>query len=113
VLCSGPNIKKDPFRLFNADVFEYELNNEMALYGAVPLMISHSEKRTNAILWLNAAETWIDIEKPFEGAGGVGEAIADAASVRMMHTLLPTLPLVHVGCLRSLLTLEIFIISLC
>jgi alpha 1,3-glucosidase len=35
----------------------------MALYGSVPLLISHSEARTTAVLWFNAAETWIDIEK--------------------------------------------------
>lgn len=31
----------DPYRLFNLDVFEYELYNPMALYGSVPLMIAH------------------------------------------------------------------------
>ena len=31
----------DPYRLFNLDVFEYELHNPMALYGAVPLMMAH------------------------------------------------------------------------
>ena len=31
----------DPYRLFNLDVFEYELYNPMALYGAVPVMLAH------------------------------------------------------------------------
>lgn len=31
----------DPYRLFNLDVFEYELYNPMALYGAVPVMMAH------------------------------------------------------------------------
>ncbi|XP_025103603.1 neutral alpha-glucosidase AB-like isoform X3 [Pomacea canaliculata] len=51
----------DPYRLFNLDVFEYELYNPMALYGSVPLMIAHNEKRTLSVFWLNAAETWVDI----------------------------------------------------
>ncbi|KAK6182964.1 hypothetical protein SNE40_010527 [Patella caerulea] len=51
----------DPYRLFNLDVFEYELYNPMALYGAVPLMYAHNEMRTVGIFWHNAAETWIDI----------------------------------------------------
>ncbi|KAK7471500.1 hypothetical protein BaRGS_00035839 [Batillaria attramentaria] len=51
----------DPYRLFNLDVFEYELYNPMALYGSVPLMLAHNEKRTVGVFWLNAAETWIDI----------------------------------------------------
>lgn len=51
----------DPYRLFNLDVFEYELYNPMALYGSVPVMLAHNEKRTVGIFWHNAAETWIDI----------------------------------------------------
>ncbi|KAH3851878.1 hypothetical protein DPMN_094365 [Dreissena polymorpha] len=31
----------DPYRLFNLDVFEYELYNPMALYGSVPVMLAH------------------------------------------------------------------------
>jgi len=31
----------DPYRLYNLDVFEYELDNVMALYGAVPVMLAH------------------------------------------------------------------------
>ncbi|KAK3885252.1 hypothetical protein Pcinc_010526 [Petrolisthes cinctipes] len=53
----------DPYRLYNLDVFEYELDNPMALYGSVPMMISHTSRQTSAIFWHNAAETWIDIKK--------------------------------------------------
>ncbi|XP_070377676.1 neutral alpha-glucosidase AB isoform X7 [Dermacentor albipictus] len=52
----------DPVRMYNLDVFEYEVGNVMALYGSVPLMLAHSESRTVGVLWLNAAETWVDIE---------------------------------------------------
>jgi alpha 1,3-glucosidase len=31
----------DPYRLYNLDVFEYELDNGMALYGSVPVLIAH------------------------------------------------------------------------
>ena len=31
----------DPYRLYNLDVFEYELNNPMALYGSIPYMVAH------------------------------------------------------------------------
>ncbi|KAL2094933.1 hypothetical protein ACEWY4_009652 [Coilia grayii] len=51
----------DPYRLYNLDVFQYELYNPMALYGAVPVLLSHSAERTMGIFWLNAAETWVDI----------------------------------------------------
>ena len=35
------NRNTDPYRLFNLDVFEYELYNPMALYGSIPYMIAH------------------------------------------------------------------------
>lgn len=49
--------------MYNLDVFEYELNEPMALYGHVPMMIAHAESATTGIYWHNAAETWIDVEK--------------------------------------------------
>ncbi|XP_074662520.1 neutral alpha-glucosidase AB-like isoform X2 [Tubulanus polymorphus] len=51
----------DPYRLYNLDVFEYELHNPMALYGSVPLMYAHSPQRTVGVFWLNPSETWVDI----------------------------------------------------
>ncbi|KAK3509287.1 hypothetical protein QTP70_028587 [Hemibagrus guttatus] len=51
----------DPYRLYNLDVFQYELHNPMALYGSVPVLISHNAQRTMGVFWLNAAETWVDI----------------------------------------------------
>eukprot|EP00003_Mantamonas_plastica_P006535 TRINITY_DN1534_c0_g1_i2.p1 TRINITY_DN1534_c0_g1~~TRINITY_DN1534_c0_g1_i2.p1 ORF type:complete len:651 (-),score=209.59 TRINITY_DN1534_c0_g1_i2:130-2082(-) len=49
--------------MFNLDVFEYDLDSKMALYGGIPFMMGHDETGTAGVLWLNAAETWIDIEK--------------------------------------------------
>jgi mannosyl-oligosaccharide alpha-1,3-glucosidase len=59
--------------LYNLDVFEYELHETMALYGSIPLMLSHhatssGSSRTSGLFWLNAAETWIDIEYESSGA---------------------------------------------
>lgn len=62
--------------MYNADVFEYELNSPMTLYGAVPLMQAHRKDSTVGVFWLNAAETWIDIVKSTSSANplslGVG-----------------------------------------
>jgi alpha 1,3-glucosidase len=60
----GPNVSNDmdPYRLYNLDVFEYELDSTMALYGSVPLIYAHDKKKTTALFWLNASEMWIDIE---------------------------------------------------
>eukprot|EP01133_Synstelium_polycarpum_P009816 gene9816-11466_t len=57
----GEGINELPYRLYNLDVFEYELDKTMALYGAVPLMLAHDAKKTVALFWLNAAETFIDV----------------------------------------------------
>ncbi|POV94665.1 hypothetical protein PSTT_16731 [Puccinia striiformis] len=53
----------DPYRLWNLDVFEYEADSEMALYGAIPMMKAHRAGSTVGVFWLNAAETWVDVEK--------------------------------------------------
>jgi len=43
-------------------VFEYELDVPMALYGAVPYMMAHyGSGNSVGFLWLNAAETYIDV----------------------------------------------------
>jgi alpha 1,3-glucosidase len=53
---------QDPYRLYNLDVFEYELDNTMALYGSVPLMLALTPSGlSTGIFWLNAAESFIDI----------------------------------------------------
>uniref|UniRef100_A0A6M2E1U1 Glucosidase II subunit alpha n=1 Tax=Xenopsylla cheopis TaxID=163159 RepID=A0A6M2E1U1_XENCH len=51
----------DPYRLYNLDVFEYELDNPMALYGSLPVLYGHGSKKTAGVFWQNAAETWVDI----------------------------------------------------
>lgn len=57
----------DPYRLYNLDVFEYELWNPMSLYAAVPFMLGHNAANTVGLFWLNAAETWIDVKKSGTG----------------------------------------------
>ena len=57
------NILKDPFRLFNLDVTEYESNNSyLGLYGSIPYLMSYSNKVKGnvGIYWINSAETWVD-----------------------------------------------------
>lgn len=65
----------DPYRLFNLDVFEYDLYNTMALYGSVPLLLSHNEENTVGIFWHNAAETWVDISSDSVDKNVVGKLL--------------------------------------
>lgn len=53
----------DPYRLFNSDVFEYDLDSPMTLYGSIPFMQAHKRNSSTGIFWLNGAETWVDIVK--------------------------------------------------
>jgi alpha 1,3-glucosidase len=64
----GDDAYTEPYRLYNADVFEYEMDSPMTLYGAIPFMQAHRKGSTVGVFWLNAAETWIDITKTKKSA---------------------------------------------
>ncbi|KAK7472303.1 glucosidase II [Stygiomarasmius scandens] len=65
---SGPDpTYTEPFRLHNADVFEYLADSTMSLYGSIPLMHAHSADSTVAIFNAVGSETWIDISHPVPG----------------------------------------------
>jgi alpha 1,3-glucosidase len=58
----------DPYRLYNLDVFEYDLDVPMALYGAVPLIVSQSMATgTSGVFWWNPSETFVDIGEDDNG----------------------------------------------
>lgn len=57
----NPTVGTEPYRLYNLDVFEYELESRMALYGSVPVIYGHGNGRTSGIFWHNSAETFVDI----------------------------------------------------
>ncbi|RPD70847.1 alpha-glucosidase [Lentinus tigrinus ALCF2SS1-7] len=54
----------DPYRLYNADVFEYLADSTMSLYGSIPVMYAHSADSTIGIFNAIGSETWIDIGRP-------------------------------------------------
>src|SRR5580704_14656353 len=45
---SGQNEYTEPYRLYNLDVFEYDLDNPMALYGSIPFMYAHKSENNHA-----------------------------------------------------------------
>lgn len=75
---------KDPYRLYNLDVFEYEMNEPMALYGNIPLLLAHGlvegKGRTTGMFWFNPSETFVDIadggsaEKPYKQSHWISES---------------------------------------
>ncbi|CAF4295135.1 unnamed protein product, partial [Adineta steineri] len=72
----------DPYRLFNLDIFEYDIQNPMALYGAVPYMLAHNEHATVGFFWLNAAEGWIDVNNDKLTVQGFFSTIASFFSTK-------------------------------
>lgn len=53
----------EPYRLFNVDIFEYEVQSKFPMYGSIPLMIAVQPEISSAIFWINSADTYIDIKK--------------------------------------------------
>lgn len=51
----------EPYRLYNLDVFEFELDQPMALYGSIPMMMAHNNAGTVGLFWFNPTETFVDI----------------------------------------------------
>lgn len=43
------------------DIFEYEMNSPMSLYGGSPIVFAHNKYTTVAAYWFNVADTWVDV----------------------------------------------------
>ena len=77
-----PTLGKEPYRLFNLDVFEYELDHPMTVYGSVPFLHAHGDGGSYGALWLNPSETFVDLGCPEASkAGGEASAGVRAAGV--------------------------------
>ncbi|KAH3682410.1 hypothetical protein WICPIJ_006620 [Wickerhamomyces pijperi] len=53
----------EPYRLYNVDIFEYETNSKLPMYGAIPLMVAHKSGLSTGLFWVNGADTFIDVKK--------------------------------------------------
>ncbi|GLI74969.1 glucosidase II [Penicillium ochrochloron] len=79
----GSGNHNNPYRMYNSDVFEYELDSPMTLYGSIPFMQAHRKGSTVGVFWLNAAETWVDIVKKSASSNPLSMS---AASKTNTHT---------------------------
>lgn len=59
----GEGNHEEPYRLFNVDIFEYETNSPMPMYGSIPFMQAQAKGASAGVFWANAADTYIDITK--------------------------------------------------
>eukprot|EP00927_Polykrikos_kofoidii_P008057 TRINITY_DN13338_c0_g1_i1.p1 TRINITY_DN13338_c0_g1~~TRINITY_DN13338_c0_g1_i1.p1 ORF type:complete len:1024 (-),score=135.47 TRINITY_DN13338_c0_g1_i1:338-3409(-) len=59
---------EEPYRFFNLDVFEYEIDEPMGLYGAVPIVwalhrLAKGNTMASGFLWINPSETFVKLER--------------------------------------------------
>ncbi|KAI5968021.1 ROT2 [Candida margitis] len=54
---------KEPYRLFNVDIFEYETDSRLPMYGSIPFLMAVRPDVALGIFWVNSADTYIDITK--------------------------------------------------
>ncbi|XP_076833733.1 neutral alpha-glucosidase C [Brachyhypopomus gauderio] len=52
----------EAYRLYNLDVFAYDIDSRLGLYGSVPLLLAHKSDTTLGVFWLNASETLVDLK---------------------------------------------------
>lgn len=78
-----PGRYSDPYRLMNTDVFEYSADSPMSLYGSAPILHAQSKGSAVSVLWLNSADTWVDIHRTrSKPAPPAGHASGKPAAVR-------------------------------
>ncbi|KAL2266452.1 hypothetical protein VTJ83DRAFT_5804 [Remersonia thermophila] len=73
---------QEPYRMYNADVFEYILDSPMTLYGSIPFMQAHRKGSSVGVFWLNAAETWVDITKAKDAKNPMALGVKSNVSTR-------------------------------
>ena len=61
----------EPYRLYNVDIFEYETDSKLAMYGAIPYLVAHKPGLSTGVFWINGADTYVDIDREEESSDGV------------------------------------------
>lgn len=52
-----------PYRLYNVDIFEYETDSRLPMYGSIPFMLALKPDASIGVFWVNSADTFIDIQR--------------------------------------------------
>ncbi|ODQ61067.1 glycoside hydrolase family 31 protein [Wickerhamomyces anomalus NRRL Y-366-8] len=58
--------ESEPYRLYNVDIFEYETDSRLPMYGVIPFMVAHKVGVSAGIFWVNGADTYVDVKKDQE-----------------------------------------------
>ncbi|XP_077392790.1 neutral alpha-glucosidase C-like [Festucalex cinctus] len=51
----------EPYRLYNLDVYAYEIHSHLGIYGSVPFLVAHKQDRTLGVFWLNASNSFVHV----------------------------------------------------
>lgn len=107
------SIEKEPYRLFNLDVFGYEADSySLGLYGSIPFLIGmRNDSTAIGLFYNNPSETWVDILTSKDGNdklvnvisnyGGLdlwiifGDSLKDLLTKYTMITGRPPMPPLH------------------
>jgi len=84
----------EPFRFYNLDVFEYDLDVPMALYGTIPLAWALSPERAAAagVFYNNPTETFVDVDSGDDEADWSLHFVSESG-VLELFLLTPATPL--------------------
>lgn len=78
----------EPYRLYNLDVFEYDLHSNFGLYGSIPFLLGQNPSHSVGAFWLNSAEMYIDLWKDVKGTHS--QWIAESGVLDLFLMLGPT-----------------------
>lgn len=84
------SVATEPYRMYNLDVFEFELHKPLGLYGAVPMLIARGGAQSAGILWLNSAETYVDVFEKEKETGRSSHWFSEAGRVDLFLIPGPT-----------------------
>ncbi len=82
-----------PYRLYNLDVFEFELQETMALYGNIPLLWGHGRCSASAgskhvsagVFWFNPSESFVDVSEGGSKSGPLSSLLSSSSTFRESH----------------------------
>lgn len=57
-----------PYRLFNVDIFEYDVDSRMPMYGSIPFVVAVRSDAAVGVFWVNAADTFVDVDTKYTEA---------------------------------------------
>jgi len=76
-----------PYRLFNVDIFEYETESRMPMYGSIPLLVASKPELSVGLFWINSADTFINIDKTTHDKDSISHWISENGVLDFMIIL--------------------------